>query len=143
MNYVVDTSVVLQWYNQAGELHTKEAKQILDNLRSGRIEISVPDILPLELLNVLIKGKGLSTDEANQILNDLFGMPIKIIGVNLPVLKISSKLMAQYNLASYDAYFLALAKYEECILISDDQKAHGKIKDEKILMLEDYSTLHS
>lgn len=139
MNYVVDTSVVLQWYNQAGELHTKEAKQILDDLRSGRIEVSIPDILPLELLNALIKGKGLSTDEANQILNDLFGMPIKIIGINLPVLELAAILMRQYNLASYDAYFLALAKYEECILISDDQKAHGKITDRTVLMLEDYS----
>lgn len=140
MNYVVDTSVVLQWYNQAGELHTKEAKRILDDLRSGRIEVSIPDILPLELLNALITGKDLSASEANQILNDLFGMPIKIIGVNLPVLEESSKLMQKYNLASYDAYFLALAKKEECVLISDDQKAHGKIKDEKILMLENYST---
>lgn len=138
MRYVVDTSVVLQWYNQAGELHPKEAKRILDDLRSGRIELSTPDILPLELLNALIKGKGLSTNEVNQTLNDLFGMPIKIIEVSLPVLEESSKLMQKYNLASYDAYFLALAKYEECKLISDDQKAHGEITDGSVIMLKDY-----
>lgn len=138
MNYVVDTSIVLQWYSQAGELHTKEAKQILDDLRLGRIEISIPDILPLELLNALTVGKGLSTDEVNQILNDLFGMPIKIIGVNLPVLEESSKLMKKYNMTSYDAYFLAMVQYENCQLISDDQKAHGKIKDGNVIMLADY-----
>lgn len=138
MNYVIDTSVVLQWYHQTGELHPKKANQILDDLRLGRIEVSIPDILPLELLNALIKGKGLSTDEANQTLNDLFGMPIKIIGVSLPVLEESSKLMKKYNLASYDAYFLALGQYEDCKLISDDQKAHGQITDGSVIMLENY-----
>ncbi len=138
MRYIVDTSVILQWYHRSGELHPKEAKQILDDLKSARVEISIPNILPLELLNALIKGKGLSAGEANQILNDLFALPIKIIETSLPVLELASKLMNQYNLASYDAYFLALAKYEECTLISDDRKAHSKIKDGSVMMLEDY-----
>ncbi len=138
MNYVVDTSVVLKWFHKNGELHLKEAGQILDDLRFGRINISIPDILPLELLNALIKGKGLSTDEIRETLNDLFEMPIKIIEVSLPILEESSKLMLKYNLASYDAYFLALAKYEDCKLISDDQKAHGKVKDGTVIMLGQY-----
>lgn len=138
MNYVVDTSVILQWYNQVGELHPKEAKRVLDDFRSGRIQISIPDILPLELLNGLIKGKSLSADEANKTLSDLFEMPIKIVDVSLPVLKIAGTLMNQYKLASYDAYFLALAQYEGCKLISDDQKAHGKITNGSVILLEDY-----
>ena len=138
MRYILDTSVILQWYHRSGELHPKEAKQILDDLKSGRIEVSIPNVLPLELLNALIKGKGLSVDEANQTLNELFEMPIKIIDVTLPVLELAATLMERYNLASYDAYFLALAKYEQCILISDDQKAHGQIKDGSVVMLEGY-----
>ena len=138
MNYILDTSVVLQWYNRSGELHPKQARVILDDLRADKVGISIPDILPIELLNVLIKGKGLSDNRANIILKDLFEMPIKIIGISLPVLQLSSKLMKQYNLAAYDAYFLALAQYEGYQLISDDQKAHGKIKDRNIIMLEDY-----
>lgn len=135
---MVDTSVVLQWYNQVGELHPKEAKRVLDDFRSGRIQISIPDILPLELLNGLIKGKSLSYDEANKALSDLFEMPIKIIDVSLPVLEIAGTLMNQYKLASYDAYFLALAQYEGCKLISDDKKAHGQIKDGSVILLEDF-----
>lgn len=46
--------------------------------------------------------------------------------------------MQQYNMTSYDAYFLALAQYEGCKLISDDQKAHGQIHDGSVIMLEDY-----
>lgn len=138
MNYIVDTSVVLQWFHKHGELHLKEAGRILDDLRSGRIGISIPDMLALELLNVIIKGKNLSFEEANTTLKDLFEMPIKVIGISLPVLELSSKLMKEHNMASYDAYFLALAKYEECILVSDDQKAHGQITDGSVVMLKDY-----
>jgi len=119
-------------------LHYKEAGRILDDLRAGRIGISIPDMLPLELLNAVIKGKGLSLKEADNTLQALFELPIKIIGIDLPVLRESSKIMKEYNLASYDAYFLALAQNEECKLISDDEKAHGKIKDDSVLMLEDY-----
>ena len=139
MNYILDTSVILQWFHRSGELHYKEAKHIADDLRAGKIDISIPDILPIELLNVFIKGKGLSIDRANTMLKDLFEMPIKIIGVSLPVLELSSKLMEEYNIAAYDAYFLALAQIEECKLISDDQKAHGQIKDGTVIMLEDYN----
>lgn len=138
MHYVVDTSVVLQWFHKSGELHPREARQILDDLRAGRIGISIPDMLPLELLNVFIKGKGLSVEEANKSLEDLFEMPVKIIGISLPILEESSRAMKQYNLASYDAYFLALAKYEDCKLISDDNKAHGKVKDGTVIMLDQY-----
>lgn len=123
MNYIVDTS---------------EARRILDDLKSGRIEIAVPDILPLEILNAIIKGKDLSTEEANKTLKNLLEMPIKIMEISLPVLEKTSKLMKEYDMASYDAYFLALAQYENCQLISDDQKAHGKIKDGSVIMLEDY-----
>lgn len=138
MNYIVDTSVVLQWFHRRGELHPREAGRMLDDLRSGRIEVSIPDMLPLELLNVFIKGKDLSSEKANTTLKDLFEMPIKIIGVSLPVLELSSKLMKEYNMASYDAYFLALAQYENCKLVSDDQKAHGQITDGSVVMLKDY-----
>lgn len=138
MTFLLDTSVVLQWFHKSGELHTKEAKRVLDDLRSGKIDLSIPDILPLELLNAIIKGKGLAIEEANKTLKDLFAMPMKMIGVSLPVLELSSKLMKEYNMASYDAYFLALAKYEQRTLISDDQKAHGKVKDGSVVMLEDY-----
>lgn len=138
MHYIVDTSVILQWFHHSGELHHKEARRILDDLKAGKIGISIPDILPLELLNVFIKGKGLSIEEANKALKGLFEMPIKITGVSLSVLEESTRLMSGYNMASYDAYFLALAQYEGCKLISDDQKAHGQIKDGTVLMLEDY-----
>ena len=136
--YVLDTSVVMQWFHHSKEIHVSQAKKVWQNLSAGKINIILPDILFLELLNAFIRGKGSSSESPYSILNGLYRSPVTITEVTLPVLKITTILMEQYNLASYDAYFLALAQYEGCKLISDDQKAHGKISNGFVLMLEDY-----
>lgn len=138
LTYVLDTSVVVQWFHHSKEIHVSRAKKVWEDLSFGKISIILPDILFLELLNAFIKGKGSSSGSAYSILNELYEAPVIITEVSLPVLEIAAKLMQEYNLASYDAYFLALAKYEECQLISDDQKAHGQISDGSVVMLEDY-----
>ncbi len=138
LTYVLDTSVVVQWFDHSNELHVPQAKSILHDLGSEKINIIVPDILFLELLNVFIKGKGSPPENSYSILNELYNSPVTITAVTLPVLRLSTILMQEYNIASYDAYFLALAQYEECKLISDDQKAHGKVKDGTVIMLDQY-----
>lgn len=137
--YVLDTSVVLQWFERTDEIHVKEAKRIFDDLNSGKINVIIPDLLLIEILNALLIGKKCSLENANLAIRRLFDLPLTILAISLPVLEESAKLMRQHNLASYDAYFLALAHYEKCKLISDDQKAHGQVKDGSVIMLEDYS----
>lgn len=136
--YVLDTSVVVQWFHHSKEKHIKEATQLGEDLQADRVRIILPDILPLELLNAFIKGKNAAPERSYSMIATLFQIPITIAEVSLPVLEITAELMEQYSLASYDAYFLALARYEGCKLISDDQKAHGKISDGTVLMLKDY-----
>ena len=136
--YVLDTSVVVQWFHHSNESHVNEARKILEDLHSGRIRILFPDILPLELLNAFVRGKGAPWEKSYSMIAALYQMPVTFVEVTLPVLEIAAGLMEQYNLASYDAYFLALAQYEDCKLISDDQKAHGKVSEEWVLMLKDY-----
>ncbi len=138
LTYVLDTSVVVQWFDHSKELHVPQAKRILHDLGFEKINIIVPDILFLELLNVFIKGKGSPPESSYSILNELYNSPVTITAVSLPVLRLSTILMQEYNIASYDAYFLALAQYEDCKLISDDQKAHGKVKDGTVIMLDQY-----
>ncbi len=136
--YVLDTSVAVQWFHHLKELHVSQAKRVWQDLSIGKISVILPDILFLELLNVFVKGKNSTPQSSYEILSELYKSPITIVEVTLPVLEIAARLMEQYNLASYDAYFLALAKYEDCKLISDDQKAHGKVKDGTVIMLDQY-----
>lgn len=137
--YVLDTSVAVKWFHRPKELHVSQAKRIWQDLGSSKISIILPDILFLELLNVFINGKGASHESSYSILSELYRSQVTILDVSLPVLEIAARLMKQYSLASYDAYFLALAQYEDCKLISDDYKAHGKVKDGTVIMLDQYS----
>lgn len=136
--YVLDTSVIIKWFNQKNELHTKQARDIFEDLQSGKINILIPNLLLVELLNALMIGKKTPVEEANLAVKRLFASTINIVEITLPALLQTSLIIEQYNLTSYDAYFLALAQIEDCKLISDDQKAHGQIKDGTVIMLKDY-----
>ena len=136
--FVLDTSVVIKWYHHEKENHVAQARKLWEDFNEGKINIILPDILPLELFNVFIKGKASSAESSYLVIARLYQTSINFVEVSLPVLKITGNLMEQYQLTSYDAYFLALAHNEGCWLISDDQKAHGQIKDGTVIMLEDY-----
>lgn len=138
--YVLDTSIVVQWFHYANEHHVLKAKKLWEELQAEKINIIVPDILLLELLNAFIKGKYASAERSYLVLAAFCQTPVTIVEISLPVLEVAATLMEKYNIASYDAYFLALAKREECKLISDDTKAHGQITDGTVLMLKDYQS---
>ena len=136
--FVVDTSVIVKWYNQTNESRTQQAYQILLDLKAERVTIIVPDIAALELLNVLIKSKSLSINKVKNTIKHLFSLPIVIKEISQTILDQTTEIMGTYQIAAYDALFVATAKYENCKLISDDTKAHGKITDGTVIMLDDY-----
>lgn len=136
--YVLDTSVVVKWFEESSELHIKKARKILKDLHEGKINILIPNIVALEVLNAILIGKKSSLEYAELAVQKIYQIPITIVESSLTLLEKAAKLMDEYKITSYDAYFLALAQYEDCKLISDDQKAHGKITNGTVLMLEDY-----
>lgn len=136
--FVVDTSVIVKWYNETNESRTEQAHQIILDLKAERINIIIPDIAALELLNVLVKSKSLSINKVKSIIKHLFSLPIVIKEVSQTILEQTAEIMDIYQIAAYDALFVATAKDESCKLISDDTKAHGKITDGTVIMLKDY-----
>lgn len=138
--YVVDTSVVVKWYNQKNESHTEQAYQILLDLKAEKIGIIVPDIAVVELLNVLVTSKSLQINKVKTIINHLFSLPIVINDPTQTVLEQTAEIMDIYQIAAYDALFVATAKDMNCKVISDDAKSHGKITDGTVIMLEQYQS---
>lgn len=137
---VVDTSVIVKWYNQKEEKHASAAKQLLHDFQNNKIAIIVPDLLGTELLNVFLKGKMLEIDQVKLLLRNFYSLPLTIKETTETLLVKTAEIAQYYEITSYDALFVALAKIEECKLVSADTKAHGKIKDNTVFMLEDYST---
>lgn len=136
--YILDTSVVVKWYNREGEKQVIRANRVLHDLKEGKIAIFVPELLKIELVNVFLKGKGLHPNEIKLLLANFFSLPITIKESTEEVLYQTSIIAHDYNITAYDALFLALARVEDCQLISDDVRAHGKINNERVVMLTNY-----
>lgn len=136
--YVIDTSVVLKWFNQENESSVETAYQIYKDMSENKIVLLVPNILVIELINALKKGKNMSVAIIKKSIQDIFSLPLVIKDPSQTVLEQTAEIMDNYNLTAYDALFIATAKDANCKLISDDTKAHGKITDGTVLMLNRY-----
>lgn len=138
--FAVDTSVIIKWYNQNNESHTEQAHEILLDLKAGKIGIIIPNIAAVELLNVFVKSKSLSINEAKIIMEHFFSLPIIMKEPSQPILEQTADIMGEYQIAAYDALFVATAKDADCKLISDDTKGHGQITDGSVIMLKQYQS---
>jgi predicted nucleic acid-binding protein len=90
-------------------------------------------------VNVFIKGKHLPTETTQELISSYFNLPITLnkeptsgVFLRLP------DICQEYGLTAYDALYVATALEEDCQLISDNIKGHGKITDGTIVMLENY-----
>ena len=138
--YTVDTSVIIKWFNQENESKVEIAHKIYDDMLDGKIILFVPSLLAIELVNALKKGKKMSAPAIREVIKHLFSLPIIIKEPTQAILEQTAEIMEDYQIAAYDALFVATAKEEESKLVSDDVKSHGKITDGTVVMLEDYKS---
>lgn len=136
--YVCDTSVLLKWFNQENERHADQSQALLDDWISGEVEITTCDLAVFELANALHKGKGVSALEVKEAMGRLFDLPLELRSTDRSLAEMTAELASEYDLTSYDACFLAVARLEGCQLITDNVRHHGRVKDGTVLKLEDY-----
>lgn len=141
-DYVLDASVVVQWYSGNKELHVEEASRLRDRyVEMGMRGLVVPDLLILELINALTKGKRGELEEVAQLVVDFYDLGITIVDVDGRIVIATLELMEKTEMTIYDAVYLATAKVYGCRLVSDDVKTHGKIKDGSVVMLADWGKI--
>lgn len=136
--FILDTSVIIKWINQKNEKNVKQALKIYDDLINEKIIIILPDFALIEITNGLQIGKEISSDDTTKALHAIYLLPLIIKELTESIIVNTSHLAQQYDITIYDALFVSLAQMENCQLISDDIKAHGKIHDGTVLMLSNY-----
>lgn len=137
--YILDTSIVVKWFNQENESQVEQALQLLAALQKGSVTLKTSDLLVHELANALLVGKRVPVRMVIRALTTFFQLPIKIIPTNLSLMKSAISLAEKYNLTTYDAIFVALAKQERCQLSTANPRHHGKVK-KIIFNLKDYQS---
>ncbi|OGK51492.1 hypothetical protein A2966_01390 [Candidatus Roizmanbacteria bacterium RIFCSPLOWO2_01_FULL_41_22] len=136
--YVLDTSVVIKWYNRKAEKHVNQALSILNDLKENKINIVIPSLLIVELVNVFIKGKQLKASVIQDLTTSFFSLPLIMKEPTSELISQIPAISHQYKLTAYDSLYIAQALNENCQLISGDAQGHGKVTDGTVLMLKDY-----
>lgn len=130
---VIDTSVIVKWFVQ--ESDTAKTQDILKQQKNNKIQIILPDIVLLELVNALYWGKKFEYENIVKALEIMSRIKIIYKKVNDSLLLTSLLLMVKHKIQSYDALFIALAEQEKCPLITVDRKHHRKEISKRIRYL--------
>jgi predicted nucleic acid-binding protein len=126
--YVLDTSVIVKWF--VPEKYSGEARTFLENFKSKQIQVTVPTTMKYEMANALWvkRREGLTHDEASAIMDDLKLLNLPEVS-SLALIKKAQEFSYTYDIAIYDAIFLALAESLSCEFITADEKLCDKVKD--------------
>lgn len=135
--YVVDASVVVQWF--LPEQHSEAAGR----LRSKESQLYAPDLLFLEIANVLIKHvrrKEISHSMAEQIRAAIARSPI-LAHPDRGLLDAAYSLAQQTGCSLYDAIYLALAVKLKGKMVTADRRFYNGLasgpQTKNILWIED------
>jgi predicted nucleic acid-binding protein len=119
---VVDSSVVIKWF--IVEPLSTEARLVLNGYQKGELELLAPDLLSAEVGNIIWKKymfQGLAATDANQIIHEFRGLTFTLTSAN-DLLEEAYRLAVTYQRTVYDALYIALSLYEQCPLVTADEK---------------------
>ncbi len=140
---VTDSSVMVKWVSQDGELNLDKADQLLTDVQAGKVSLQAPELAKYEIGNALLK-KGLSQTQAFQSLGTIYSLPIRFVAETEELANQTYQMANELRRGGdlkftyYDASFAALAKQDGAILVTANPKHQAKIAGVKVISLENY-----
>lgn len=122
--YVLDTSVIVKWYDQSEE-YSAQAISILDMLLQSKIRIFLPVLAIYEVGNVFVRAKGLKHNYCKTALSNFLNLPIIFQYTTTDFVKTTTTIAKSTNTTFYDASFMATAFLNDCKLITANFKHQG------------------
>lgn len=135
---VVDSSVILKWLYRTDEKYLEQADKILQDGYTNKIFILAPELAKYEVGNVLLAAKKLEVGKAKEALEVFYSFPVQFISETIEISKSTYVIGSKFYVTYYDASFIALAKQENAILITDNPKHQQKFPGVKVVPLKDY-----
>ncbi|MBI2323888.1 MAG: type II toxin-antitoxin system VapC family toxin [Chloroflexi bacterium] len=114
---VLDASVVFKWFRPQ-QRHGAEAKVVREDYAAGRLSISVPSLLSLELLNAAARRWSWDASAVQQLAVDLTRFAFSVSEPSID--RVAT--WTAHGLTAYDAAYVALADGLGARLISDDER---------------------
>jgi len=127
---VADASVVLKWQLDDEDCIPQATALRDDYYARGVVNVIAPHLLIYEVVNGIAtaaRQRRVAPDKAIEALSNLMALGVELREVEpLRVLEVALR----YNLAAYDAAYLALAEAEKCDLWTGDRAFYQAVKGE-------------
>ncbi|MEW6034919.1 MAG: type II toxin-antitoxin system VapC family toxin [Chloroflexota bacterium] len=139
---VVDASVVLKWQLDDEECISQATALRDDYYARGAVKVIAPQLLVYEVVNGIVtatRKERIAPDKAIHAISNLLDLGIELREVEpVGILEVALK----YNLAAYDAAYLALAEREKCDLWTGDRAFYQAVKSGTLHVkwIGDYTT---
>jgi predicted nucleic acid-binding protein len=115
---VLDASVVFKWFSDEEEHATAEARAVAAKYLLGELQVTVPHLVFLELINVAARRRAWSTDRLMAMAGDLLAARF---GISPPPLQRVAYWTGR-GLTAYDACYVALAEERRTVVITADER---------------------
>ena len=134
---VVDTSVMVKWLTTENENYVEQGDLILQDAKTGKINILAPELSKYELGNAILNKK-MALPLALDALGTASTMPITFVSETRELSFTTYQIAESAGITYYDASFMALAKQEKATLVTDNPKHQRKIQGIKVIALKNY-----
>jgi predicted nucleic acid-binding protein len=142
MDIVLDASVAIKWFNEKNEDYVENAIKIQDQKISGHLEIIVPDLFFLEVLNAFLTKSGFGPQEISTIQQALQKLDLKIIYPDNAIFENTVIIASASDLTIYDSLYIAVAGVYEAPLFTEDKKILScRSKHKLIRHIKEYKIL--
>lgn len=136
--FVVDSSVMVKWLNAKEEKLLEKSNKVISDFQKGKIKIIAPELAKYEVGNALLY-KGIGQEAAKISLEKFFLIPVEYIPWDQNLANMTMEIAYEAKITYYDASFVALAKQEDAVLLTDNPKHQSKIIGVKVVPLEKYT----
>lgn len=124
--YVVDASVAVKWLNMEREEATREALALLRGAVERRWQLVSSDLLPHEVSNALLRGKGLRGAFLEEAIDLFFSLPVITVRTDLALARTAAVIAEEYAITFYDAIYVAIAYERSLPLITANIRHQGR-----------------
>lgn len=136
-NIVIDTSVTVKLLNDQQEKYIKQANKVLLDAQERKVSLLTPELSRYEIGNAILKKK-LEIPFAQDTLETAYNLPIQFIKETYKLACQTYEIAIKSSITYYDASFIALAKQENAVLVTDNVKHQGKTSEVKVIPLAKY-----
>ena len=122
MRLLIDTSVLIKWFHDAGESEVAEARAIRDAHVRGELDAHVLDLAIYEIGNVLVRTLKWSAGDVGDQLDDLGDIVGPPLVMSPACIREAAVVAERHGLSFYDASWAATASVLRIPLVSADRR---------------------